>query len=123
MTSTERFDVVNGPSRWDLMLSLFSVEPHLVTFEVLIPSRVLLTVSVTGVLNMGDEWVITAQVVSVECLSSSELKEINPEQQESIIHPIARIHTRTEGNRHGTIWFIPPGKVALKIKAAHKKAK
>jgi hypothetical protein len=116
MTSAEHYDVVNGPSRWDLMLSLFLAEPHLVTFEALIPSPVRLTVSVFNIMGMVEgEWILFAYVLGVEHLSSDELKEMNPEQQEPIIHSLVRIHTRTEGNRHGSLWFIPPGQASLMI--------
>jgi len=119
MTSNERFDVVNGPSRWDLMLSLFSAEPHLVTFEALIPSPVRLTVSVCSVSGPDEDcdWVILAHVIEVENLSSNELNEVKPKQEEPTVHRVVRICTNTEGNRHGCLFFIPPGETAFEVVA------
>jgi hypothetical protein len=111
MTSKTRFDIVNGPSKMDLMLALFdkprSSHPAVrtVDFEALIPVPVLVTMSVTSVQaedGSRESWNVEGYVYGAEHLTPGQSDSSLPVNGKRLF-----VYYRTAGNRHGSLTFLP----------------
>ena len=68
--ATQRFEICNGPAKWDLMLSLFdgtSTNPRLARFQVheLFGAKTFIPILINGVSRedgSGEKWIFTGYV-------------------------------------------------------------